>query len=76
MKTIEQLLDLAKNRYYTFTADEQERLDNFLEKRRAKKKKSSRKKSSSKSSEDTPVHVKNVVDKANTDVPTVKNAVS
>lgn len=63
MKTIEQLLDLSKNPYYTFTADEQAVLDDFLAMKRAKRLKSSREKSSKRSGNNTPVTVRNIVPK-------------
>lgn len=66
MKTIQQLLELAKNPYYKFTANEKAVLDDFLSQRLATDSKTSPEKSSSKSSEKTPVIVRNVVQKADT----------
>lgn len=66
MKTIEQLLELAKNPYYKFTSDEQAVLDDFLEKKRAKDSQKSQEQSSNESSEKTPVIVRNIVPKVNT----------
>jgi len=66
MKTIEQLLELAKNPYYAFTSDERKVLDDFLEKKREKDLAKSQKQNSTKSSEQTPVVVKNIVKKTPT----------
>ena len=66
MKTIQQLLALYDNPYYTFTKEEKEVIDNFLEKKRAKESAKSQKKNSPKSNDKTPVTVKNIVHKADT----------
>jgi len=63
MKTIEQLLDLSKNPYYKFTNDERAVLDDFLLKRREEDSQSKQKKSSKSSENDTPVRVRNIVEK-------------
>lgn len=63
MKTIEQLLELSKNPYYKFTADEQAVLNDFLEKKREELLTKSQKKNSNTSEKNTPVRVRNVVPK-------------
>lgn len=63
MKTIEQLLELTKNPYYKFTQAEQAILDDFLAKKREKDSKNSPKESSKSSENDTPVRVRNIVEK-------------
>ncbi len=63
MKTIEQLLDLSKNPFYKFTNDEKAVLDDFLEKQRAEHSTSSVKKKETNSENDTPVRVRNIVEK-------------
>lgn len=75
MKTIEQLLALSKNPYYTFSSDEKRVLDDFLSKRRGSDSKKSQDKSSKKSSDKTPVHVANVVEKVDTYAPKVTSNV-
>lgn len=69
MKTIPQLLELAKNPYYQFLPDEQKVLDDFLSKKRAAALKLSQKKTSKESSEKTPVTVRNVVEPVDTYAP-------
>jgi len=76
MKTIEQLLHLSKNPYYTFTQDERAVLDDFLLKQREDHSQESPKKNSKGSSKKTPVRVRNVVEKADTFPPEYHNAVS
>ena len=66
MKTIQQLLDLAKNPYYQFTKDEQAVLDDFLSKKQDKDSETSQKSNSKQSSKKTPVTVRNIVKKADT----------
>ena len=66
MKTIEQLLELSKNPYYQFTADERKVLDDFLSKRQATDSQTSQTQPSDKSSKTTPVTVRNIVEKVNT----------
>ena len=73
MKTIEQLLALSDNPYYKFTQDEQAVLDDFLLKKREKDSQSKQKKSSETSENDTPVRVRNVVEKTIDDVPEVNS---
>lgn len=63
MKTIQQLLELAKNPYYKFTNDEKAVLDDFLAQKQDTPSTTSQKTSSNKSSEKTPVRVRNVVQK-------------
>lgn len=63
MKTIEQLLELSKNPYYVFTADEKQVLDDFLAKKRAKDSTNSQKPNSPNSDSSTPVRVRNIVPK-------------
>lgn len=63
MKTIEQLLELSKNPYYTFTNDEKAVLDDFLLKKQEKELKKSQKKNSKSSGKSTPVRVRNIVTK-------------
>ena len=63
MKTIEQLLTLSKNPFYRFTNDEKAVLDDFLSKKREKDSKSSQKKNSPSSGSNTPVRVRNIVEK-------------
>lgn len=69
MKTIEQLLQLSKNPYYTFTADERMVLDDFLSEKQDTPSGKYLKKSSKKSSEKTNVTVRNIVKKADTYAP-------
>lgn len=69
MKTIEQLLELSKNPFYKFTADEQAVLDDFLLKKRATELKRSQKPRSKKSSTKTRVTVRNIVKKVDTYAP-------
>lgn len=71
MKTIEQLLELSKNPYYTFTPQEKEVLDNFLSKKQEEGLKKSQKKSSNESSRKTRATVRNIVKKADTYPPEV-----
>lgn len=73
MKTIEQLLELSKNKYYKFTNDEQAVLDDFLSKKSDEHTTSSVKKKEKSSGKDTPVRVRNIVDKTIDDVPTVNS---
>lgn len=61
MKTIQQLLDLSKNPFYKFTADEQAVLDDFLSKQRDTTLKKSQKRRSEESSAKTRVSVRNIV---------------
>jgi len=73
MKTIEQLLELSKNPYYKFTAEEENELNNFLFKKREKALKKATKKSSKQSDKSTRVtaprvKVRNVVEKTVTGV--------
>lgn len=63
MKTIQQLIFLSKNPYYTLRDEEKAVLDDFLEKKRAKEEKNSQPKSSKKSTRTTNVRVRNIVDK-------------
>lgn len=63
MKTIEQLLFLSKNPYYKLTNDEKAVLDDFLSKKQEDESKTSRKKKSKRSDNDTPVRVRNIVEK-------------
>lgn len=63
MKTIQQLLELAKNPYYQFLPDEKEVLDNFLLSQQAEDSQSSQKQNSTESSKKTRVTVRNVVKK-------------
>lgn len=71
MKTIEQLLDLSKNPYYKFTNDERAVLDDFLLQRQEKESKKQQRKNSKSSENDTPVRVRNIVDKT---VPSVEES--
>lgn len=68
MKTIEQLLELSKNPYYKFTNDERAVLDDFLLKQREDRLKESPKQNSKTSEGNTPVRVRNVVNKTIDDV--------
>lgn len=63
MKTIEQLLELSKNPYYSFTAEEKQVLDDFLLKQKADHSTSSTKQKETNSDENTPVIVRNIVQK-------------
>lgn len=63
MKTIEQLLELTKNPYYQFTAEEMVLLNDFLDKRSVETSTSSVKKKSKSSDKNTPVRVRNIVEK-------------
>ncbi len=63
MKTIAQLLDLSKNPYYVFTAEEKQVLDDFLAKKRENDSKNSQTKKDSGSSPNTAVRVRNIVPK-------------
>lgn len=76
MKTIQELLELTKNPYYKFMPNEQAVLDDFLEKKQAKALAKSQKQNSKKSSDETPVVVKNVVQKAPTYPPQAHESVS
>lgn len=76
MKTIQQLLTLSKNKFYKFTAQEKEVLDDFLSQKPASDSKSSQKTSSKKSSDKTPVTVRNVVHKADTYAPELDESAS
>ena len=67
---------LSKNKFYKFTSQEKEVLDDFLSQKRDEDSKSSQKKSSSKSSEKTPVTVKNIVSKVDTYAPEAHESVS
>lgn len=69
MKTIQQLLELSKNPYYTFTQDERAVLDDFLAQKRDTDSTQSHTTSSKKSSYATRVTVRNVVKKADTYAP-------
>lgn len=71
MKPIEQLLELSKNPYYKFTNDEKAVLDDFLSAKKAKDSKSSTKKNSKSSGSNTPVRVRNIVEKT---IPNVEDA--
>jgi hypothetical protein len=73
MKTIEQLLELSKNPYYKFSPAEEVILNDFLEKKSAKSSTSSVKKSSEHSEKDTPVRVRNIVQKT---IPRVEEEIS
>ncbi len=73
MKTIEQLLDLSKNPYYKFSNDEKAVLDDFLSKKKEKDSKSSQKKKENTSERNTPVRVRNIVEKTIDDVPEVNS---
>lgn len=68
MKTIEQLLQLSKNPYYRFTNDEKAILDDFLAQKREKDLKNSQKRNSTTSDDNTPVRVRNIVEKTIPDV--------
>lgn len=63
MKTIEQLLELTKNPYYKFTQAEQAVLDDFLAKKADTDSAKSHTTSSTKLSKETPVRVRNIVEK-------------
>jgi len=69
MKTIQQLLQLSKNKFYHFTKDEQETLDDFLLKSQDTTCKKSQKKNLTESSDKTRVIVRNVVKKIDTYAP-------
>ena len=71
MKSIEQLLELSKNPYYKFTPNEMTVLDDFLSKKQEKALKSNQKKNSKNSEKNTPVRVRNIVEKT---IPDVKDA--
>ncbi len=73
MKTIEQLLDLSKNPYYKFTNDERAVLDDFLLRKQEKESAKQLKKSLKNSEKNTPVRVRNIVDKTIDDVPEVNS---
>lgn len=63
MKTIEQLLALSKNPYYSFTKEERQVLNDFLAKKQEKAGKSSQKHSGKNLENDTNVRVRNLVPK-------------
>lgn len=63
MKTIAQLLELSKNPYYKFTNDEKAVLDDFLSKKKEKDSETSLKANLKTSDPNTPVRVRNVVEK-------------
>lgn len=69
MKTINQLLELAKNPHYKFMPDEKRVLDAFLAKQQAKRLKQLQEENSNESSEKTPVTVRNVVETVDTYAP-------
>lgn len=69
MKTIEQLLQLAKNPYYVFTEAERMVLDDFLSPKPDTASPISRKAPSKKSSAKTRVTVRNIVKKVDTYAP-------
>jgi hypothetical protein len=69
MKTISQLLELSKNKYYKLLADEQKVLDDFLAKQREKLSKRSQKKNSTDSSKKINVTVRNIVKPVDTNPP-------
>lgn len=71
MKTIEQLLELSQNPYYKFTDDERVILDDFLSTKKGRDWLTSRKKNSQLSDKNTPVRVRNIVEKTVPDVETV-----
>lgn len=71
MKTIEQLLELSKNPYYKFTNDEKAVLDDFLSQQKADHSTSSVKQKKNNSESNTPVRVRNIVEKT---IPDVKDA--
>lgn len=74
MKTIQQLLELAKNKHYKFMPDEKAALDDFLAKKADTPSKTSQAKNSKESSAKTPVTVRNVVDKVDTYAPEATRA--
>lgn len=76
MKTIQQLLMLSKNKFYKFTSQEKEVLDDFLSQKQVGDSKSSQKTSSKKSSDKTHVTVRNIVPKVDTYAPEVIDSVS
>lgn len=63
MKTIEQLIQLSKNPYYKFTQAEQAVLDDFLLEKKEKDSKTSPKKNETNLDSNTPVRVRNIVEK-------------
>lgn len=69
MKTIQQLLELAKNPHYKFMPDEKRVLDAFLAKEAALRLKQSQEENSNGSSQKTPVTVRNVVETVDTYAP-------
>ena len=69
MKTIQQLLELAANKHYKLTPDEQRVLNDFLLKKAEIASQQSQKKSSKQSSPKTRATVRNVVNKINTYAP-------
>ena len=71
MKTVQQLLELTKNPYYKMTNDEKAVLDDFLAKKRGEHTTSSQKKKEQTSENDTPVRVRNIVEKT---VPSVEES--
>jgi len=71
LKTIEQLLALSKNPYYTFTQEERVVLDDFLLKKSAKDSEKLPRGSLPNSGDDTRVHVRNVIPKT---IPHVREA--
>lgn len=71
MKTVQQLLELTKNPYYKMTNDEKAVLDDFLAKKRDAHTTSSQKKKEQTSEKDTPVRVRNIVEKT---IPSVEEA--
>jgi hypothetical protein len=66
MKSIPQLLQLAKNPYYKLTNEEQQALDAFLAMKRGSQDRPSQGKSLTDSSKKTRVTVRNVVEKMDT----------
>ena len=66
MKTIQQLLELSRNPYYSFTDDERTVLNDFLLKQPVDDSKTYQKTSSTKLSKKTNVIVRNIVKKTET----------
>lgn len=71
MKSVEQLLKLSENPFYKMTAAEEKVLDDFLLKKKEEDSKASRKKSEKHSEGNTPVRVRNIVERT---VPEVKDS--
>lgn len=75
-KSIEQLLELSKNPYFTMSEDERKRLDDFLSKKSAQQNQPKNSGDSSEKNIPATVINKNKVNKETGQIPTVDNVAS